>query len=319
MWGIKRYATLALLYLVVSTPCWAFPQLLSVANDGVVAAVDEAKVLIWRSAGNAPTLKIDVGISVTAVRLTTTGKLLAIGNEMGEVLIYDAVTGDRNAIFKTDTAKILRINFFNSDRRIAVLSSLGTVDAWDIITDKKVWTVRLPHGGEIGSLALSSDSQIFAATVNNGGKLIDAATGSQLGRLHASPVGFVQQNASLLSVTEAVGGLFWHGLRLRSVPNGRNQGLVPTPVIPGAAGLKNAAAFHGDRQILATGYGTSRKAAIFSIAEGATMKPVVLNDFLPYTRTAEFSPDGRDLVATKPGYIRVWNVETGKRMRDISY
>ena len=136
---------------------------LAFSPDGrTLAAVSrEGEATIWhvdsRSLFRGP---FNVGGIGYAVSISADGTILAIGNDVGEVSLWDAATGERVSTIGVDVGDIA---FGPIGTRLGVVHGRGgTVDIWDAGDGSRITTLPLEKGGGYGAIAFSPDGRLIA-------------------------------------------------------------------------------------------------------------------------------------------------------------
>jgi WD40 repeat protein len=159
------------------------PDLLQWSPDGQSLltrdgqTVDEWGVADWRRGRRFPRK----GAGPLAV--SPDGKVVATGDEGGDVLLWDRRTGERTARLRGHTAEVLQLAFSDDGGGLLSRGRDGMVLVWEV--EKGRLLRQLPAGGAGVAAVLSSPDGRVVAVGREKVFLWDMATGKELGRLEA--------------------------------------------------------------------------------------------------------------------------------------
>ncbi|MFF3893818.1 helix-turn-helix domain-containing protein [Streptomyces sp. NPDC001812] len=139
----------------------------------------EGSVRIWHlSTGALHTVRTSRGRSVRMVAFTPDGRTLAVVTIEADgerVTLLDATTGRTQRTIEPGTRSPLSLSFSPGGHTLATVSgSNGLVKTWDARTGRLQDSFRI--GGEVASLAFSTDGRTLAASSARGVHLWDLAT-----------------------------------------------------------------------------------------------------------------------------------------------
>ena len=186
-----------------------------------------------------------------------------------------------------------------------------SVNIWDAKSGKLIRNLHGPAGPEriendVTSLAFSADSRYIAVGYhpqsNRGDSvhLFDVETGARLRVMH--PSGLAQWYITFLDGGKYL-GFEDDGFNIHEVSTGKR---VQQLYAPGACALSP------DGRYLATG---ARLLRIIDRHTGEEVK--TLGEVVGYYRVLSYSPDGRYLAAYNDGSLVIWDVATGKMVREL--
>jgi WD40 repeat protein len=258
------------------------------------------------------------------VAFSPDGKLLACGGARGAdnmIQIRDAQTGRELFNLKGDTVGVHTLAFSAEGTRLAAAAS-GAVRVWDVRIANNPLILR---GGK-PPFAFSSDGKRLASAGDTAGevKLWDALTGEEQLTLKATPITSLAFHPDGKRLATANGRGFGRGeVRVSDAQTGENILAFPSTAehvvfspdgktlvgtineAPGAGGVRgwvwDAQTGKLLRDLTPTSYGNPFRVGVLMIPSAAA-----------------FSPDGKRLAYTyTPGRTTVWDVETGRKLRDF--
>ena len=268
----------------------------------------DGTAIVWDVANRTPQVTIDGHTgSVTALRfLENDQTLFSVGSD-GTARIWKTDTGAEQFI-KTDW-NTYTIAFPQDGKTVASRSSSNEIGIWDVDTDNLVHIFKTEHKESINVLAFSPD-----------GKTV--ASGGRDGTLEVWDVSAQQRFATLDSHTDEVnvvlfspdGKLFASAsqdgtVQLWNIQTGKKAVLLTEP----NKGIR-ALAFSPDSKTLVSG----RSDGPIQVWDTTTHQH--LGDFINAAGTVvslTFSPDGKILANGSYGSIRLWDVNSKTKIREI--
>jgi WD40 repeat protein len=148
-------------------------------GDHAIQIVDAEDGHLVRS---IPLLREPATVFVQVARYSPDGHRLVLGNNAGDVLVFNATTGKRiDARRAVSTREIDDIVFAPDGTSFAVVAGDGLLRVWRVADRSEVFSVDT-HSGPLGHAAFSPDSQTIA-TISWAGTLTrwNAITGERLG------------------------------------------------------------------------------------------------------------------------------------------
>lgn len=244
------------------------------------------------------------------------GRLLGVGNTIGEIEIWDASTLKQAAILKGHTDQVNRVRWSPDGSMFASASSDGTVRIWQNQQRTTLMTFQVPDstsGNPALSVAWSPDGKRIVAGCGNGAvEIWDLQT--RTGQILEG-----KQSSSIR--TKAVWGIAWS-------PDGR---LIISPQYDGimhvwnAVSGKNLTILQSDNlpndvewspngQILAS---SSDKGTV-QLWDPRTFKNILTlqgRETAGWVYPIAWSPDGHLLVGgSEQGLLQVWEVSSGQEL-----
>jgi eukaryotic-like serine/threonine-protein kinase len=310
-----------------SETCGAKPSAVAVAAGGqfLACASGHGQVAIWQ-AGSVT--RFELGQSASALAFSRDGTELAVGGELGALLVYQTRDHTQRRL-AGHSGTVLALTLVEQGRYLASGGADRTVRFWDTSTGNPL-QAPIAHSDAVSSLSWSDDRRFIAL----GGKdktfrVLDLRNGrSALTRLHAEAVELAAVNADgteLASYSRDVGLRAWTlpGVRQPSELNERGNvlslglGSGPDQLLSAGLGrngvcfwdLSNgscatrlpvrldrvrALAVSGDRSRLALA-GSGSQIFIWDLAQKIPTQ--VIEGLRDETRALAFSLDGKTLVA----------------------
>jgi WD40 repeat protein/DNA-binding SARP family transcriptional activator len=180
--GDERFA------LHVPTPRWWYPDV-AWSDDGTVLAAaarsDGITTLVDRDGHEVGAIREEKGYTVDSLRLSSDGRLLATSRSLFErpnpetarVTIWD---WRREEVVATMPGYAYSVDFDPTGRRVAIGSTFGPGEIWDVESGRKLATLS-GQTGSIQSIRYSPDGSVVATGGTDGTvRVWDAASGDQL-------------------------------------------------------------------------------------------------------------------------------------------
>jgi RNA polymerase sigma factor (sigma-70 family) len=215
---------------------------------------------------------------IFCVAFSPDGKTVALGNQRSQVRLFDRETGQQVHELQGRDGPVHSVAFSPNGKMIASAGSDKTVRLWEVATGNEVRKLE-GHKEPVFSVAFSPDGKLLASgSADKAIRLWDLATGNEVRRLDGS---------------------------LKTV-----------------LGL----AFSPDGKLLASAAG-DKAVRLWDVAGGKEIRRLEAAD--EWQRAVAFSPDGKWLVVasgdygattyvTEKGWVTLWDVGTGKKLRQFS-
>jgi len=139
---------------------------LDYSPDGsrLVAVDASGQVWGWDPSTGTEQLRAKVHANeATCIRYSPNGKLLAIGGMDGSIAMCDSVTGQRIRTIAGHPRNLSELSFSTDGKTLATVGHEGSARLWDV----EHGTLLPQSGGQIASIALSSDGVTIAATTGD--------------------------------------------------------------------------------------------------------------------------------------------------------
>jgi len=239
------------------------------------------------------------GSPVNSVAFSPDGRILAVGDNRGDVGLWDVATGRRTVL--AEGSPVYGVAFSPDGRTLAVGDARGDVGLWDVATGRR--TVTLAEGTLVNSVAFSPDGRILAVGDARGDVgLWDVATGRR--------TAILAEGSTVASVAFSPDG---HTLAVGDV--GGSVGLWDLATRQRTATLAegnsvNSVAFSPDGHTLAVG-DAGASVGLWDLA--TRQRTATLAEGSPAFSVA-FSPNGQTLAVGDGGdHVGLWDLATRQR------
>ncbi len=257
--------------------------------------------------------------SFTSIAFSPNGRLLA-AVAGGTVQLLDLATHSQLVLLgpvgpspgspnpTTPLSFVTSIAFSPDGRLLALASSDGLVQLWNVATYRLFAVLVAGNPGSVTSIAFSPDGRLLALASQDGTvRLWDLATGRQLGSPLAGDAGSFDSVAFSPDGRLLASGSGDGTVELWDLATARQLGSTLTAATK--AGFYTGVAFSSDGSTLASASqdGTVR---LWDVATHKQLGLPLTGDTGPVTSVA-FSPDGSTLAsASQDGTVRLWDVAT---------
>jgi len=130
---------------------------------------------------------------VHSLAFSPDGRLLASGDEDGNVIVWSALTGRKIKLLNEHDSAVNSVAFNHTGRQIVSGSFDQTVKIWDVATGRSIRTLK-PHQDHVTSVRFSADDQmVVSGSIDRAVRFWNASDGKQLATLegHDGAVTFV--------------------------------------------------------------------------------------------------------------------------------
>lgn len=257
--------------------------------------------------GSRELLTVGTDAPATFSAYSTDGTRLATGTEEGEVAVWDAATGEREAVLRGHTDRISGGGFSPDGALLVTSGEDQTARVWDVASGSELLVIT-EHTDTVWSSTFSPDGTMLATGGLDGlVALWSMPDGRQMARIDATPAAFsvaFNRDGSLLGVAGV-------GLQVWDVAT--NTRLVDTE---GHPGVILAVEFSPDGESMATaaGDGSAKLWDISEIRSGNVRELASLRGHSGAVLEVAFSPDGSQIAtAALDSTVRIWD-ETGAEL-----
>lgn len=261
---------------------------------------------------------------VLDVAFSPDNQLLASSSGDGIVNIWSILDNTLWRSLPQHSAAARAVDFRHDGKLFASAYSNGVVLVWDMSTGQQIRTILATPG--LRDMIFSPDGkQLAAASCGEFYNVVecfrgeitiwDPATGNNLHKLSAHDdvirsIAFSQDGSWLASGSRDDTIILWQRPIYKKIRTFVYNSLPPGPVVMGV----NSVAFSPDSKLLAAGAHdrAGNAVKIWEVSSGRlrlTLRGSNSNNSIA------FSPDGRFLAAGGSGFIRIWEVATGKEVR----
>ncbi|AFZ17987.1 WD40 domain-containing protein [Allocoleopsis franciscana] len=245
---------------------------------------------------------------IVSVAFSPDGKLLATGDVVGQVRIWQVVDGQQLLTFQGHSNWVSSIAFSPDGQLLAVTGhSDSTIQLWEASTGKCV-QILPGHTGWVSSVAFSQDGQTLASGSSDlTVRLWSFSTGQCLRILQGHTdrvwsVAFSRDGQTLVS------GSNDQTVRLWEVSTGQCL-----RILQGHTDQVRSVVFSPNGQTVASG-SADQTVKLWEVSTGHCLK--TLEENTNGTRTIAFSPDGRILASGNYDQtVKLWEVSTGQCLR----
>lgn len=276
------------------------------AAAGQPLATDPGGAAPATGGGNLPS-NLELSAPVNTVAFSHDGKLLAAGDLLGLIQIWDLQSGQPSQTLQHGQS-VGQVAFSPDNQKLISAGGDGSSKIWDVAGGKELATLA-GHARKANCAAFSPDGAIIA-------------TGSDDGVLKL----FNGTNNGLMRNLTPHGGPVWgvafapSGAMLASAGSNQIKLLNPTSgaeirTLMGHQQLVRSVAFSSDSKRLVSGSDDSL-VKIWDVEQGGELK--TLSGHTGPVWKVDYSPDGT-LVASagQDNTARIWNVESGEAVRTI--
>jgi WD40 repeat protein/predicted Ser/Thr protein kinase len=245
------------------------------------------------------------------------GKLIATGGEDTTAKIWDATSGALFATCQGHKSKVMDVSFSPDGGRLLSTSSDGTVRQWAVATGREVEPPYDRHSGDVTAAVYSPDGQwVASAGTDRTVRVWQAKNRQDVAVLHGhtgavTGVAFDRGGHLLASVSRPT----------RLVASGddtvRGWEVDPRatlPVLRGHTSYVYPVCYSPDGRWIASG-GWDNMVRLWDSRTGEACGPPWNNGDV--VKTLAFSPNGSRLVSARQDRLQVWEVATGRRVKEI--
>jgi WD40 repeat protein/predicted Ser/Thr protein kinase len=244
-------------------------------------------------------------------------KLVATGGEDATAKIWDATTGGLLFTCQGHSSKVMDVSFSPDGKRLLSSSSDGTVRQWAVATGREVEPSYDRHSGDVTAAVYSPDGQwVASAGTDRTVRVWQAKNRQDVAVLHGhtgavTGVAFDLGGHLLASVSRPT--------RLVASGDGTVRGWevdprATLPVLRGHTSYVYPVCYSPDGRWIASG-GWDNTVRLWDARTGEACGPPWENGDV--AKTLAFSPDSSRLVSARQNRLQVWEVATGRRLKEI--
>jgi WD40 repeat protein/serine/threonine protein kinase len=285
-------------------------------GDLLLSGGEDGSLRVW-DARDGPALTsfgLDGGRQVFALAWDPSGGRLAVGTDLGTILLLDGVAGEPILTLRAHRGRVTSLSWSADGSRIASGSVDKFARVWDVASARQL--VSLPeHGKWVSSVALSPDAQVVATGSGDSlVRLFDAHTGEPLRTLqgHADRRGWVNAVAFSPDGRALASGGGDRKVLMWSTQTGE---IVRT--LQGHTNSVMGLAWSTDGRVLVS-TSIDRTARVWEAASGRCLAVATGHD--EAIDALALAPDGKRLATgSKDGSVRVWDLATGGSLVTLTY
>jgi WD40 repeat protein len=226
--------------------------------------------------------------------------------------ILDADSGTVGLVLAVAAGRILDLAFSPDGRVLVAAAHDGTVQRWSADDGSALGTLGEPSADAISSIAFSPDGGGLLVAGNAPTRIWDSMTGRVVRELPNAATMFAAYSSDGRHLITAGGG----GEDSPKILNAATGDV--TTSIESSGVVFDSIAMSPDGSLVA-GVDEYGRITIWDAATGGTLRLIKgpteasLPEFARYAYGLDFSPDGKRLLATGPGYALIWNIELDQR------
>ncbi len=238
---------------------------------------------------------------INEIEYSAAGDIIAVASTVG-IWLYDAETGDEQALLTGHTEPVRSISFNSDDTELVSGSDDNTVRLWDVVT-RTLKATYIGHTGAVKSVDFSPDDTMVASgSADNTVGLWDVDTGTRIATLrHSYDVNSVQfrpDGETLASAGDDELVRLW------------DIGTLTQKATLNVRHYVYSISFSPDGNTIATG-AENRLGTLWDVGTGALLASLEPENGEREVHHVSFSKDGKTLACSSPGgTLRLWDVDT---------
>ena len=289
-------------------------------GDGLVQAVDVApdstvaiagtRLHLWRPGQATPSsewldaLNDQVERPLRCVAFSPDGKLLAAGDQKGQLLVWNIADGSLAWKEKAHSGRLVKLAFAPSGKQLATTSYDGVVSLWDLEAKKRTQTLQVAKREIVSMDYVQENQMIFAADQI---QIWDLAKGESIktlsqGRLVDAGLAVSQDGKTVYAEEQqGIGGIFMSD-------NWTKKSVAPI--------VGNGAALNANGKWLATQ--TNDSSIRIWNCEQSSLHQLIDTTGNRANSLAWFPGTDALVIATELGRLRIWGTEEARKALGIS-
>jgi WD40 repeat protein len=272
-------------------------------GENAITVWTDGEIRIWNHESGEQVRSVYAGSPYCAV-MASDGKCLALGNEGGDVEIWDMTTFKLLHRCKGHEGVVMSVDFSPGSQQLVSTGDDGTIRLWDVASGKETRKINPVSAVRV---VFSGDGRRLIGQSPTGFAVLDTATGEEI-HIIGSHLAAVSSVVFSPDGKQVVSRSVDHTVRVWDAVNGR-------PVQRWNGEFSTGVAFAGEGK-LALAAGTDHKLHVWDPATGKSTRSIAGHE--DAVLAIALSPDGKHALSTGLDHtVRLWDVASGKELRRL--